>query len=82
MLCAANFDKIRFEDTVIEGYTDPTILIATDDVVEVVGGTKITVKKETKEACFAAHPGGIVPKDPGGKENVARLQREAEKKSN
>jgi len=65
MLVAGNFEKIIFEDCVIEGYANPTILAGTDDVVEVIRSTPVTVKKATIEECLAAHPGGIASQDVG-----------------
>lgn len=65
LFAAGNFEKIIFEDCIIEGYTEPTILAGTDDVVEVIRSTPITVKRVTKEECIAAHPGGIASQDKG-----------------
>lgn len=66
MFVAANFDKIIFENCTIEGWENPEILVATDDVVEFVGNTTpITVKKATWDECIEAHPWGIAPQDRG-----------------
>ena len=63
LFVAANFDKLIFEDCTIEGYEDPTILVATDDVVEVINSTPVHVKKATQDECLDTHPWGIVPED-------------------
>ena len=63
LLVAGNFDKIIFEDCVIEGYTDPTILAGTDGAVEVVRSTPVTVRRASLDACIEAHPWGIHPED-------------------
>jgi len=65
MLAAGNFEKLIFEDCVIEGYENPTILVGTDDVVEVINSTPITLKKATLEECLEAHPGGLASQDKG-----------------
>ena len=63
LFVAANFDKIIFEDCVIEGFTEPTILVATDDPVEIINSTPVTVKKATQEECLEAHPYGVYSAD-------------------
>ena len=65
LLVASNFKQLVFEDCVIEGYDDPTILVESEDQIEVIRSTPITVKKATKEECFEAHPGGIHSGDQG-----------------
>ena len=62
---AGNFEKILFEDCVIDGFADPTILIGTDDPVEFVRTKPITVKRTTQEECIAAHPTGLASQDQG-----------------
>lgn len=59
---AGNFDRIIFEDCVIEGFAEPTILVGTDGgEVEVIRSTPVTVKRATIEECHEAHPHGLVP---------------------
>ena len=65
LLVASNFKQLVFEDCVIEGYDDPTILVESEDQIEVIRSTPITVKKATKEECFETHPGGIHSGDQG-----------------
>ena len=65
LLAAGNFEKLTFEDCRIEGYNNPTILAGTDDPVEVIRSTPITVKKATQEECIAAHPTGLASQDVG-----------------
>jgi len=61
LLVAGNFDRLIFEDCLIEGYTEPTVLVGTDGgTVEVIRSTPITVKRVSLEECLAAHPHGIV----------------------
>ena len=71
MLVAGNFDRLVFENCTIEGYTDPTILVGTDDMdkIEIIN-TPITVKRATREECIAAHPGGVSSADRGNEENL------------
>ncbi len=63
LFVAGNFEKIVFEDCTIEGYENPHILAATDDVVEVIRSTPIQVKKASRDQCLDIHPWGIVPED-------------------
>ena len=63
LLVAGNFDKIVFEDCVIEGYTNPTILAGTDGEVEVIRSTPVTVRRATLDECLDAHAWGIHPED-------------------
>ena len=63
LLVAGNFDKIIFEDCLIEGYTDPTILVGTEGEIQVIRSTPITVKQATFEECLNAHPHGIFSED-------------------
>jgi hypothetical protein len=63
LLAAGNFDKIIFEDCIIEGYTAPEILVATDGEVEIIRSTPIKVRKATFAECIQAHPHGITPED-------------------
>ncbi|MBR5739092.1 MAG: right-handed parallel beta-helix repeat-containing protein [Lachnospiraceae bacterium] len=65
IVVAGNFEKILFEDCVIDGFTDPTILVATDDPVEFVRTAPVTVKRTTQEECIAAHPTGLASQDIG-----------------
>ncbi len=65
LLAAGNFEKLIFEDCRIEGYNNPTILAGTDDSVEVIRSTPITVRKATQEECIAAHPTGLASQDVG-----------------
>jgi len=62
LVVAGNFDRIVFENCVIEGYTDPTILVGTDGgKVEVIHSTPISVKRVAFWECLAAHPHAITP---------------------
>lgn len=63
LFVAANFEKIVFENCVIEGYDEPTILVATDDKVEIIRSTPIKVQKATWDECLDEHPWGVVPED-------------------
>ena len=63
LLAAGNFEKIIFEDTIIEGYEDPTILTGTDGVIEVIRSTPVTIKSATLDECIEAHPGGVAFQD-------------------
>lgn len=65
LLAAGNFERLVFEDCVIEGYERPTILVGTDDVVEIIRTTPVALKRASKEECIAAHPGGIASQDVG-----------------
>ncbi|MBQ1316146.1 MAG: right-handed parallel beta-helix repeat-containing protein, partial [Lachnospiraceae bacterium] len=65
LLVACNYERIVFEDCTIEGCADPTILTASDDRIDVIRSTPVTVKRATIEECFAAHPGGIHSGDRG-----------------
>lgn len=65
LIAAGNFERIVFEDCKIEGYSEPTILVGTDDAVEIIRSTPIRIVHGTKEDCLAAHPGGIAPQDKG-----------------
>jgi hypothetical protein len=60
LVVAGNFDKIVFENCVIEGYTEPTILVgASGGEVEVINSTPIKVKRTTFAACIEAHPHAV-----------------------
>ena len=62
LLVAGNFDRLIFEDCVIDGYADPTVLVGTEGgEVEVIRSTPLTVKRVSFEECLEAHPHGIVP---------------------
>jgi hypothetical protein len=63
LFIAGNFEKIIFEDCVIEGYTEPTILAGTDGEVEVIHSTPVTVKRASLEECIEKHPWGVVAED-------------------
>ncbi len=65
LLVAGNFERLVFEDCIIEGYNDPTILVGTEGEIEVIRSTPIKQKKGTMEECIAAHPGGIASQDLG-----------------
>ena len=65
LFVAANFEKILFEDCVLEGFEDPAIWAATDDPVEVIRSTPVKVLKKTQAECFAMHPYGIPVEDLG-----------------
>ncbi len=69
LLSVGNFDKIVFENCVIEGFENPTILVGTDGIenIEIINSTPITIKQATKQECFDAHPGGISSADFGKK---------------
>ena len=59
LFVAANFEKIVFDHCTFEGYEDPHILAATDDVVEVIEcSSDVRVQKATQEECLEAHPWG------------------------
>ncbi len=59
LFVAANFEKIVFDHCTFEGYEDPRILAATDDVVEVIEcSSDVRVQKATQEECLEAHPWG------------------------
>ena len=72
MLVVGNFDRLVFEDCTIEGYTEPTILLGTDDEdkIEIINSTPIKIKRVTKEECIQAHPGGISSADRGNEANL------------
>lgn len=59
LLAAGNFNKIIFENTVVEGYHNPTILTGTEGEIEFICSTPIHIKKATLDECIKAHPGGI-----------------------
>lgn len=63
LFVAGNFEKIIFEDCVIEGYREPTILLGTEGEVELIRTTPITIKRATFEECLDAHPHGIFSED-------------------
>jgi hypothetical protein len=71
LLVVGNFNKIIFEDCVIEGFNNPTILLGTDDEdkIEIIRSTPITIKKVTQEECFNAHRTGISSADFGKNES-------------
>ena len=56
LLVAGNFEKIIFEDCVIEGFSDPTVLAGTDGKVEIIRSTPVTVRRAAPEECRKAHP--------------------------
>lgn len=57
LLVAGIFDRLIFEDCVIEGFAEPTILVGTDGgSVEVIRSTPIRLKRVTVEECNEAHP--------------------------
>ena len=60
LLVAGNFDRLIFEDCVIEGFAEPTVLVGTDGgSVEVIRSTPIKIKRVTVEECLEAHPHGL-----------------------
>ncbi len=63
LLAAGNFKALIFEDTVIEGYDDPTILVGTEGEVQCIRSTPVTVKKATFDECIEAHPWGVAFQD-------------------
>lgn len=65
LLAAGNFEKLVFENCTIEGFEEPTILVGTDDKVEIINSTPITLKKATLEECLQAHPTGLASQDVG-----------------
>ncbi|MBR2081056.1 MAG: right-handed parallel beta-helix repeat-containing protein [Oscillospiraceae bacterium] len=65
LFVAGGFEKIVFEDCVIEGYAEPSIWAATDGVVEVIRSTPVRVIPKTKEECLEKHPWGIAREDIG-----------------
>ena len=64
LFAAANFEKIVFENCRLEGFEDPTILVATDDVVEFIGSTPITVKKQRGRNVWRRTRGATSEKTP------------------
>lgn len=61
LLVAGNFDRLIFEDCVIEGFTEPTVLVGTDGgEVDVIRSTPITVKRVSFEECHTVHSHGLV----------------------
>lgn len=72
MLVAGNFDRLIFEDCTIEGYTNPTIMLGTDDEdkIDIINSTPITIRKATFEECRDAHPGGVSSADRGNEKNL------------
>ena len=72
ILAVGDFDRLVFENCIIEGYTEPTILLGTDDAdkIEIINSTPITIKRVTKEECLEAHPGGISSADRGNEQNL------------
>ena len=67
LLAVGNVEKLLFENCTFEGYSDPNILVGTDDLenIEIVGSGEIEVKKASFEDCLLAHPSGIAWKDWG-----------------
>ena len=67
LLAVGNVEKLLFENCTFEGYSNPNILVGTDDLenIEIVGSGKIEVKKASFEDCLLAHPSGIAWKDWG-----------------
>lgn len=65
LLAAGNFQQLLFEDCTFIGYDKPTLLVGTDDRVEVVRSGEIECRKASFEECIAAHPGGIAFEDIG-----------------
>ena len=64
LLVAGNFDKLTFEDCTVEGYEDPTILVGTDDPVEIINSTPIKVVKAANFAeCIQTHTQGLASED-------------------
>lgn len=59
LVVAGNFERLIFEDCVIEGYDEPTVLIGTEGTVEVIRSTPIRVKRATMDECLDAHPHGV-----------------------
>ena len=71
LLAVGNFEKLVFENCTFEGYTDPTILVGTDDEdkIEIIN-SPITVKKVSREEALAAHPQGVSSADFGNEANL------------
>ena len=71
LLAVGNFEKLVFENCTFEGYTDPTILVGTDDEdkVEIIN-SPITVKKVSRKEALAAHPHGVSSADFGNEANL------------
>lgn len=65
MLAAGNFEAIIFEDCTMEGYEEPTILMGTNDKVEIIRSTPVTLKPSNLEECLIAHPDGLASQDVG-----------------
>ena len=71
LLAVGNFEKLVFENCTFEGYTDPTILVGTDDEdkIEIINSPS-TVKKVSREEALAAHPQGVSSADFGNEANL------------
>ncbi len=65
LFVAGNFEKIVFEDTVIEGFAEPCIWAGTEGNVEIVRSTPVRVIPKTKAECLEKHPWGIAREDTG-----------------
>ncbi len=63
LFVAGNYEKIIFENCKVEGYKEPTILVATEGEVEIINSTPIKVQKATQEECLEAHPWGVYSAD-------------------
>ena len=63
LFVAANFEKIVFEDCVLEGWDDPCVLTATEGAFEVIRSTPVRAVPSTREECFDAHPWGVYSPD-------------------
>jgi hypothetical protein len=60
LVVAGNFERIVFENCVIEGYTEPTILVGTDGgEVEIINSTPIKVERVSFASCIEAHPHAV-----------------------
>ena len=63
LLAVGNFKELIFEDTVIEGFEDPTILVGAEGEIRMIRSTPVTAKKATFEECLQAHPWGMALQD-------------------
>ena len=65
LLVAAYFDKLVFENCAIEGYENPTVLVASNDEDKVIttGSTPMTVRLTTEEERYAAMIKGLASED-------------------
>ena len=63
LLAAGNFHQLIFENTTIEGYEEPTILVGTEDRIQLIDSTPVVIKKTDLDGCIEAHPWGYAYQD-------------------